>query len=749
MTRSSGLSGNWSDVQASIAVRSGIVLAAAAWYVWLRTVNSSGYADLRLVVLLLFSSLACLAPLFLKLKPSSVIAVQATVAFVATCVAYLGFGYQGAAWFFIVPLLLASFALGSLAGLMLATAVLLVLPRAGAAVRDGLWFLDLFYILVAALALFSARALRNALKDAWRYADQGAALTRELRARQEEVNRLNKMLHQANYLLKRSNYELAITRQEAEQASHAKERFATSVSHELRTPLNIILGFIEIMQRFPEVYGDVKWPPLLRHDIAEVQRSARYLSHLVDDILDLARVEALKMPIHREWSDLGELLADSAGLAGRLLFGRPVELRLECPPDLPELYIDRTRIRQVVLNLLANASRFTERGSITVGARAEANEVIVYVKDTGQGLPEDQAERIFEEFRQAEGSDAGTAAQGKGLGLTIAKRFVQAHGGRIWVTSQVGQGSTFYFALPLADKQVATSHLTDLAAAPASPGKPSLLLLDRDAGAAAYLGRWLEQYDIRVAQDLEQAKELVLGEHPQAVLLNLPATSHFDAYASEVVHALGPSAPVIRCSLPFGTWLLEEQLFEDWLVKPVAAERLQQALQRLGTWQRVLIVDDDRGLTQLLLRMLHIANPGCTVAWAYTAKDALARLEADAWDVVLLDITLPDADGRQFARQIRESHAPRVRHILALSALQPGEESHQAVSTTFSVSKMAGLKETEVLALLKATLQSVAPSYEPLLPDAGETAGDDSGQGSVSPQAPGAAPQSAPAVSPA
>jgi ABC-type glycerol-3-phosphate transport system permease component len=163
MTRSSGLSGNWSDVQASIAVRSGIVLAAAAWYVWLRTVNSSGYADMRLVVLLLFSSLACLAPLFLKLKPSSVIAVQATVAFVATCVAYLGFGYQGAAWFFIVPLLLASFALGSLAGLMLATAVLLVLPRAGAAVRDGLWFLDLFYILVAALALFSARALRNAL----------------------------------------------------------------------------------------------------------------------------------------------------------------------------------------------------------------------------------------------------------------------------------------------------------------------------------------------------------------------------------------------------------------------------------------------------------------------------------------------------------------------------------------------------------------------------------------------------------
>jgi len=706
---------NWPDAQRGLALRAALVLALASWWGWYLQLNGPA-VDMRLLALMLAGgALALVAGLARPLPAHLAVAAQVLVTFFGVTIAYVWLGYNRAASFLLLPVVLAAFLLPLWSTVLVVLAAVAVLPFGQGVSPGDLAQQRLLLVVVGLLVGGCSAALRVALGHAWRSAEAGATLAREVRLRQGEVNRLNRQLQLANYLLKRGNYELALARQEAEEARHAKERFASSVSHELRTPLNIILGFAEMMQRFPEVYGEAHLTPLLRQDIAEVQRSARYLSDLVDDILDLARLDARQMPVHREWMDLGRLLADAAGVAGRLVVGKPVEVSMELQGELPRLFLDRVRIRQVLLNLLTNASRLTHEGSITLGARAADDGVIVFVRDTGPGIPPDRLEDIFEEFHQVEGGALSSERQGKGLGLAIAKRFVQLHGGRIWAESEVGRGSHFYFWLPLGPKQVATSSLPDMGTLPCLPEKPGLVVVDRDASAAAYLSRRLERFQVRPAADLGAAKALVHAEHPLAVLVNLPPSRQADAYAAEAGE-LEALVPVIRCALPFGSWLLEDQLFESWLVKPVSAAQLEAALGGPGRWRKVLIVDDDRAFAQLLLRLLRAVNGGCQASWAHSAQEALARLGEEAWDVLLVDIALPDMDGRALARLARQATAGRQPRMVAVSGLQPGEEREQTNSTSFSLSKHAGLREAELLGLIEHALQTVSLSYLPPVP---------------------------------
>ena len=611
---------------------------------------------------------------------------------------------------FVLPLLAAGLLLDPGAAIAFVALLLVALATLSTQLHLGLdWLEMLAYVALPALTTAGCqRVLRQELARAWHHDAEAAKLAGQVNARREEVNRLNKALRLSNHLLKHSNYELALARLEAEEARHAKERFATYVSHELRTPLNIILGFAEIMQKYPETYGTMQWTPLLRRDVAEVQHSARYLADLVDDILDLARIEALRMPVHREWVMIEELLHESADVAKRLLVGKPVQFVLDYAVGEQRLFIDRTRIRQVVLNLLANASRFTEQGTITLGARDSGQELTVFVSDTGPGIPADQIEAIFEDFRQADSGQAQKGRSGSGLGLAIARRFVQAHGGHIWAESELGRGTTISFTLPRIPKQVVASSLP--AHQPiAAPDKPAIMLLDRDPSAAAYLRRWLDGYTILVATDMSEAKTLMHNSHPRAILLNLPASPQFDSYVNTAVNELGAEAPIIRCTLPFGAWLFDDRLFDSWLVKPVSSAQLTAALEGLGEAPRLLIVDDDRAFVQLAVRMLRATTPRAEVAWAHTAEDALARLQQDSWDALLLDIALPDLDGRSLARLVRDADGERVKRILAVSGLQPGEDRDQLLATGFSLSKRSGLREMDLLALLRSTLSIIEP----------------------------------------
>lgn len=308
----------------------------------------------------------------------------------------------------------------------------------------------------AGLAWLSVRMVYTALEWAWTTQQRASELLELARDRQAQLSRTLKSLEVTNGLLHRTQCELIYAHRQAEEARRLKERFAANISHELRTPLNLILGFSEMMYLSPEAYGEVNWTPALRQDIHQIYRSSRHLLDMIDDILDLSRFEIGGFTLEREPTPLEPLLRDTVEIVTELFRSRSIRLDVEVAPDLPALHIDSTRIRQVVLNLLNNAARFTTKGGVCVEAKRNNGEVVVSVRDTGPGIPADKLPYLFDEFYQVDHS-LHRRQGGAGLGLAISKHFVEAHDGRIWVESQMGIGSTFYFALPIPEQHVPIS----------------------------------------------------------------------------------------------------------------------------------------------------------------------------------------------------------------------------------------------------------------------------------------------------
>ena len=261
---------------------------------------------------------------------------------------------------------------------------------------------------------------------------------------QADLKQAVKDLAEANLQTARLNQLLGMARHAAEEAERAKAEFVANVSHELRTPLNMVIGFAEMIMSAPKTYGRVS--TALRADLAVIHRNSQHLAALIDDVLDLSQIEAGRMALTKERVALGEIIAAATEAIRPLYQTKGLYLRTEAPEGLV-VSCDRTRVREVLLNLLSNAGRFTEQGGVTVQARVMGQEVVVSVSDTGPGIaPEDQA-RLFQPFQQADGSIRRRFG-GSGLGLSISKHFVELHDGRMWLESGVGSGTTIFFTLP-------------------------------------------------------------------------------------------------------------------------------------------------------------------------------------------------------------------------------------------------------------------------------------------------------------
>ncbi|NPV07067.1 MAG: response regulator [Anaerolineae bacterium] len=719
----------WDESRRGLALKLGLSLAGLGW---LRLFVELGDRELDLALVGLLLTVGIALPLIaLYSRPPATVGALAQVglllAVVLVCQGPLGYGE--ALPFLALPLLLSLFLLPAWLAVPAAVGMsLLPLILSGSLVPVGRESSTLLLASVGMVGLLQASTGRSLLFEAWGQTEQLNVLAREVRLRQEEVNRLNKALRVSNGLLKRSLNELGQAQREAQEARQLKEQFATTVSHELRTPLNIILGFVEVMQRYPEVYAGAVWTPALRRDVIEIQRSARYLSELIDDVLDLARLQALKMPVRREHVDLRVIVEEAIEVASRLLADRgEVRLVRHVPSDLPELFIDRTRIRQVLLNLLANACRFTEKGEITVAVMVQADEVVVSVADTGPGIPPEESERIFEEFEQADtGDEDGLRRLGKGLGLAIAKRFVQMHGGRVWVESALGEGSTFFFTLPLEEKQVVRLPEAGADGLPRDERVPTVVLVDEPEG-RAFLSRHLEGYRIVGATDLLEARKLVRQEHPDAVIVNVPPEPA-DAPHGAPPPFVSEPVPVVQCSLPVSHNYVEGELFDDWLVKPIGDDRLAGALERVARAGTLLIVDDDPSFVRLVRRLLEVQRAPYRVIWAHGGQEALEKVRGEPVDVVLLDIALPDLGGHSVARIIRQEMGERSPAIVAVTAIQPGMEGSGRQARSFSVTSAAGLSEDDTLTLIRACLTQLKPAYLPELPAPERLAVEDGSQ---------------------
>jgi signal transduction histidine kinase len=246
--------------------------------------------------------------------------------------------------------------------------------------------------------------------------------------------------------LQKTNVELDQARATAEEAKHFRGQFLANMSHELRTPLNAIIGFSQTMLQFPQMYDDVGLPKAYEADLTQIYNSGKQLLTLINDILDLSKVDAGKLEVQMRRVELGPIIEGVLAQAAGLIGDKPIKLEKDLVDPLPLVWADDSRVRQVLTNLYSNAVKFTDSGSITLIVREVEEGVRLSVKDTGVGIDPKNHLLIFEEFKQAE-TEGRDPRSGAGLGLAISKQLLELMDGRIWVESELGKGSTFHFTL--------------------------------------------------------------------------------------------------------------------------------------------------------------------------------------------------------------------------------------------------------------------------------------------------------------
>jgi signal transduction histidine kinase/CheY-like chemotaxis protein len=575
--------------------------------------------------------------------------------------------------------------------------------------------------ILGAVGLLSSLVVQNlytALHWAWDRAVAAQRNEEALRDRQARLARSLKALEEAYQRLECLNYDLARAREVAEDARLIKQQFVTSVSHELRTPLNVVVSLSEMMYLSPERYGASSLPPAFRGDLREIYRSGKHLLHLIDDVLDMSQIEAGRLDISLESITLGDVVMETLDMVRPLVRDKDIVLGADLPAGLPPVLIDRDRVQQVLLNLLNNARRFTEQGRIIVQATHEGEQVWVTVADTGVGIPPDERENVFREFHQVVGA-AARRRNGSGLGLAISKRFIEMHGGCIWVDSDgvPGLGSRFHFTLPVAGVEpvkLSALHGTRKLPQVTSDRGRELLVLDQDPAIVRMLEQGLEDYRVVPVNDVSQLPLLADELHIRAVVVNSAHRGRDARQMAELCrdarHELARlSLPVIFCPLVGEGQLGQALGVAGYLVKPVSREALTRHLDRLGeSVRRVLVVDDDPRMVRLLSRMLQITMCEYEVIRAYNGQQALSEMRSRRPDLVLLDLVMPDVDGYAVLNRMREDpELRRIPVIVVTAQTRTPEKERRLGRKTVCISTEAGLTNQEAINYLRGILDAV------------------------------------------
>lgn len=533
--------------------------------------------------------------------------------------------------------------------------------------------------------------------------EQSDDLLREARDRRAQVAGTLKSLEAAYDTQHRLQTQLMHARQQADDARRMKERFASNISHELRTPLNIILGFSEVMHLTPEVYGDFFFPPKLQRDIYQIHRNSRHLLEMIDDILDLSHVELSQFSLSFERTDLAPFLNDTVEMVRHLFANSIVEFTVKIADDLPAVEIDRTRMRQVIINLINNAQRFTTRGSVMFCVEMRDHHVVMQVIDTGIGIAQERQSLIFEEFYQVDYS-LSRMHGGAGLGLAITRRFVEAHGGRLTLESAQGQGSTFTITLPLprANQTVTLPREPDAAPMLKTAPESLWLVVDADPQVGKLITRHTQGKHIVQIASTKEIDAAIRQHSPQGVIVNHPPDEPTPDYGDLPV-------PVVVCSLPSTSHLVSRLGVDSCLAKPVRPQEVVELFGRYAGMRRVLVVDDDMGVVQLVQRSIDIHYPTLDVTRAYNGRQALDMMRSNPPDLVLLDLVMPDMDGFAVIEAM-QSDSTLINVPVVLLTATKYVESDEETRGALVLSQHGGLRPMSVLKLLDSIIETVEPT---------------------------------------
>ncbi len=556
------------------------------------------------------------------------------------------------------------------------------------------------------------------------YANHAQKVVEEARERQVQLLQVQEDLVSANQRLASLTSRYKALQHVAEEARQAKAEFVANVSHELRAPLNMIIGFSEIMTRTPRSYGR-RIPPALLADITVIQRNARHLARLIDDVLDLSQIEAGRMALSKEMSSVPAIVEPALDAIRPLFESKSLTMEAEVGHDLPPLFCDPIRIRQVLINLLSNAGRFTQQGGVRVTATRSQNDCVFAVADTGPGISEEGQAKLFDPFQQADGSIRREHG-GSGLGLSISKRFVEMHGGRIWLESRPGVGTTISFSLPMDTLAEPAANPTETPArwiadgaewklrtrpsrAPVPTVRSQIILLDSNSSLPRLYKRYADSAAVAVVPDMAAAIRESEQSPARALVVNTPLS-----LSAATLSALIPESadfphnmPVIVCSLPGETNAASQLGAVDYLLKPVAGDDLLAAISRLGKRvETILIVDDEVDLLQLFARILTMAPAEYRILRAESGEQALRVMRDRGPDLVILDLMMPDKDGYQVLQEKAADEAIRDIPVIVVTAKDPAREG---ATHALLVSRPDAISTREFLALVEAISTILSP----------------------------------------
>jgi len=483
---------------------------------------------------------------------------------------------------------------------------------------------------------------------------------------------------------KQAELEILDAMQAAEDANKVKSTFLANMSHELRTPLNAIIGYSEMLQEDAQDAGN----DVFVKDLKKIQAAGKHLLSLINDVLDLSKIEAGKMDIYVEEFDPAEMVSDVVATVQPLVDKKANALKVECPKDLGKIRADLTRTRQILFNLMSNAGKFTENGTITLKAGrlrdGETEYIDFSVADTGIGMTPEQLGKMFQAFSQA---DASTTRKfgGTGLGLAISKKFCEMMGGDIKVESESGKGTVFTARIPVLVGGRPQEEAPTKPSSDAEPEGPPVLIIDDDPAVPDMLGRMLAKDGVRTVsastgdEGLRLAREL----KPSVITLDvlMPGKDGWAVLRELKEDPELASIPVIMITMVDEKGMGGALGAADYLIKPVECDRLVALVrQHAGESpvEPVLVVDDDERIRNLMEHALKKA--GWPVWTAENGRAALERLSEGVPSVILLDLMMPEMNGFEFLEELGRREEWRSIPVVVVTAKELTDAERESLN---------------------------------------------------------------------